>query len=287
MRGLWAAMLCVATAAAAAPERSPIPVARPDAAWVEPAPSEAPPAAPPGTLQWAATVALPRPARRAPVTVFATPSAPLEAPRPEPRGETPVETVALRPRVTEPVTEPMTEPMTATGSVCGVPGLKGRTLPEIGPEQPGCGIEAPVAITSVEGLALSVPATLDCTTAQALATWVTRGLKPAVGRTGGGVAGLDVAASYACRPRNNVEGARISEHGRGRAIDIAGIRLQNGTDLTVAADWSASTGGRILRRAYDAACGTFGTTLGPGSDGHHQDHMHFDTARYRSGPYCR
>ena len=33
--------------------------------------------------------------------------------------------------------------------------------------------------------------------------------------------------------------------------------------------------------------GIFGTTLGPGSDGYHEDHMHFDTAHQRGGAYCR
>jgi len=38
---------------------------------------------------------------------------------------------------------------------------------------------------------------------------------------------------------------------------------------------------------HRAACGPFGTVLGPNADRFHQDHFHFDTARHRSGPYCR
>jgi hypothetical protein len=38
---------------------------------------------------------------------------------------------------------------------------------------------------------------------------------------------------------------------------------------------------------HKAACGPFGTVLGPNSNRFHQDHFHFDTARYRSGSYCR
>ena len=44
---------------------------------------------------------------------------------------------------------------------------------------------------------------------------------------------------------------------------------------------------KTLRPAHKAACGVFGTTLGPGSDGYHEDHMHFDTAAHRNGSYCR
>ena len=44
---------------------------------------------------------------------------------------------------------------------------------------------------------------------------------------------------------------------------------------------------KAIRKAQKAACGIFGTTLGPGSDGYHEDHLHFDTASYRNGSYCR
>ena len=44
---------------------------------------------------------------------------------------------------------------------------------------------------------------------------------------------------------------------------------------------------KTMRKAHKGACGIFGTTLGPGSDGYHEDHLHFDTAAHRSGAYCR
>jgi hypothetical protein len=98
---------------------------------------------------------------------------------------------------------------------------------------------------------------------------------------------LRVAAHYACRTRNNQPGARISEHGKGRAIDISGLRLRDGTLITVRNGWNGAETGKILRRMHQGACGPFGTVLGPESDRFHLDHFHFDTARYRSGPFCR
>ncbi len=74
----------------------------------------------------------------------------------------------------------------------------------------------------------------------------------------------------------------MSEHGMGRAIDIGGVVLADGSRLIVAQDWPDPA----LRQMHEAACGTFSTTLGPGSDGFHEDHLHYDTARGR-GPYCR
>ena len=45
---------------------------------------------------------------------------------------------------------------------------------------------------------------------------------------------------------------------------------------------------QMLRNLHRAACGPFGTVLGPNANAAHRDHYHFDTARYRSGTaYCR
>jgi hypothetical protein len=79
-----------------------------------------------------------------------------------------------------------------------------------------------------------------------------------------------------------MRGAKISEHGKGRAIDISAFVLSDGKVLTVAEDY-----GRLLKRIYKAGCGYFRTTLGPGSDGYHEDHFHFDTSARSSGAYCR
>jgi len=170
------------------------------------------------------------------------------------------------------------------GAVCGDPAIKGKTLAPIPAKLKGCGISDPVQVTSVDGVQLSVAATLDCTTAKALKTWVADGLKPAFGRNQ--VVGLEVAAHYACRGQNNKKGAPVSEHGRGKAIDISGVILANGKTVTVERDWRRRDG-KAIKRAYQAGCGIFGTTLGPGSDGYHEDHMHFDTASHRNGSYCR
>jgi len=40
---------------------------------------------------------------------------------------------------------------------------------------------------------------------------------------------VDVAASFACRPRNNSSGARMSEHGFGNAIDFSAFTLESAT----------------------------------------------------------
>ena len=176
-------------------------------------------------------------------------------------------------------------PVVGPGNVCGDAALFGEVLGDVDGEG-ACGIEDAVRLTEVAGVRLSTPARITCDTARALKTWVEDGVRPAVGDTGGGVQSLRVVAHYACRSRNNQSGARLSEHSFGRAIDIAGIGLANGTEMTVLTDWNGRYA-RQLRQMWQSACGPFGTVLGPNSDVFHRDHFHFDTATYRSGSYCR
>jgi len=173
------------------------------------------------------------------------------------------------------------------GAICGDRGIRGEALPPIPAKLAGCGLDRPVRVTSIDGVALSRPATMDCKTAQALKSWVRKGVKPAVGRLGGGVESLRVVAGYSCRTRNNRPGAKISEHGRGRAVDVAAVNLKNGVSLSVLKGWKDPVQKQLLKKMHRAACGPFGTVLGPNSDGYHKDHFHLDTARYRGGPYCK
>ncbi len=174
------------------------------------------------------------------------------------------------------------------GALCGDPALHGTAVPPIAGRLNGCGLTDGVKVTSVDGIPLSQPATVDCTTALALRSWVTDGLKPVIGTRGGGVARIEVAGSYACRPRNNQRGQTISEHGRGKAIDISGIILRNGEIITVLRDWGRGQQGKVLAGLHWMACRSFGTVLGPAANSFHRDHFHFDTAKNRrAGSYCR
>lgn len=200
-------------------------------------------------------------------------------PRPRPEGllsQAPVQDIAVAPTQKKPKREKASK----KGSVCGDPAIKGEKLAAISSKVKGCGVSEPVRVTSVDGIRLSQPATIDCDTAAALKTWVQQAMRPAFG--GREVVELRIAAHYICRPRNNVKGAKVSEHGRGKAVDIAGFIFADGKEWSIARDYN-----KQIRKAHKGACGIFGTTLGPGSDGYHEDHLHFDTASYRGGPYCR
>lgn len=205
--------------------------------------------------------------------------APSVSPRPLARP-----TVELAAAPTDPTPEPSSakkkDKSSKKGSVCGDPSIKGETLAPIKAKIKGCGLDKPVRVTAIDGIRLNQPATISCDTAQATKRWINKALRPAMGKRE--VVEIRIAASYACRPRNNKKGAKISEHGRGRAIDVAGFVFADGSEWSILRDYN-----KQVRRAHKDACGIFGTTLGPGSDGFHEDHLHFDIAQHKGGAYCR
>ncbi|MEM8729993.1 MAG: extensin family protein [Pseudomonadota bacterium] len=169
------------------------------------------------------------------------------------------------------------------GSVCGDIDIQGKVVGDYG-KGGGCFIPEAVRVTSVSDVRLSQSALMTCDTAKALKRWIDKGVQPAFNKR---VVELKVAAHYACRTRNNKAGAKLSEHAKGRAIDISAFVLRSGDQASVLHDWGRGKHGKSLSKAHAAACGPFGTVLGPKADAYHRDHFHMDTARYRSGTYCR
>ncbi len=170
--------------------------------------------------------------------------------------------------------------------LCGNPNILGQPAGNINGAG-ACGIPNAVNVQYVSGVRLSQTAILNCQTANTLAQWVAQDAQPAVRKLRSRITELRVFASYACRSRNNQSGARLSEHALGNAIDIGAFTLANGDVLSVENDWGNGKKGAALERLHSAACGPFGTVLGPRSDRFHYNHFHFDTAGYRSGSYCR
>lgn len=154
----------------------------------------------------------------------------------------------------------------------------------------GCYVPDPWRISSIGDVHLSQPATLNCGMAEPLSDWLENTVQPEARRAfGEEVVALDVAASYSCRPRNNKRGAKMSEHGYGNAIDIAGFTLASGRTVTVLDGWRGNRAERrFLEQVHGEACGEFHTVLGPKADRAHRDHFHLDLQNRRSGStYCR
>jgi len=160
-----------------------------------------------------------------------------------------------------------------------------QSLPAITRAPRGCGA---VDVVRLEGIVLpdnsrvtmSPPATMRCAMAEAVTNWVRDDLAPTFAKSGPTLRALDNYASYDCRGRNNNPNARTSEHGFANAHDVRGVRLTDGKfeqfpDRAVAKD--------LREGLKKQACARFTTVLGPGSDGHHEEHIHLDIAERRGG----
>lgn len=188
------------------------------------------------------------------------------------------------------------KPPPAARSTCGAELAKlGVEAEAIAPIREGsCGVEEPVAVAALGAGAtdLTTKAILECDLAEKFANWLRDEVQPEARKIlGGEVTGLRIAASYHCRTRNGVSGAKLSEHGRGNAIDISAFRIEGRGWIEVGATHFGAEA-RFLKTIRASACGPFTTVLGPGSDAHHSDHFHLDLAtrnkRGKSrGLYCK
>jgi hypothetical protein len=148
-----------------------------------------------------------------------------------------------------------------------------------------CAVPTPLEVTSLgSGVAISPAATLNCETAEALALWVKESVVPAARRSFGAMPRAVVHDSaYVCRPRNNVAGARLSEHATANAVDIARIRFADRADVEVRTWPEGAPEGRFAKVIRQESCAYFTTVLGPGSNTAHATHFHFDLAARRHG----
>lgn len=154
----------------------------------------------------------------------------------------------------------------------------------------GCEVDNRYDVQSLGRVSFTQPATMNCGMIAPLHGWLEQTVqKSAREHLGEDVVGINVAASYACRPRNNRRGAKMSEHGYGNAIDISGFTLASGRQISVKDDYySRGNAGDFLKQVRSEACGEFSTVLGPGSDSAHRDHLHLDLQNRRSGKsFCR
>ena len=151
-----------------------------------------------------------------------------------------------------------------------------------------CGIAAPIRVTSLSRrIALRPAATMNCQAALASARWAHRELAPAARRRyASNVREVRHISAYSCRRIRN--SGRLSEHGKGNALDIGAIKLGNGRTIDVAKPGFFSFREKsFLKSIRKGACEHFRTVLGPGSDRDHADHFHFDMKARRNGStYC-
>lgn len=121
---------------------------------------------------------------------------------------------------------------------------------------------------------------LRCAMAESLAAWVRDEAAPRLSTAGTALHSVETYDDFDCRGRNRVNGAKLSEHGKGNAVDLRAFTLADSrvlglTDMTAPKDLRED-----LRKS---ACARFTTVLGPGSDGYHEAHIHLDLAARHNG----
>jgi hypothetical protein len=148
-----------------------------------------------------------------------------------------------------------------------------------------CGDIAPVRMTAIllEGggkVELRPAAVARCEMALEFARWVREDVTWSVRPLGSGLKRIEIAASYHCRPRNNVSGARLSEHGLANAIDVGALVLDDGRRIAIVDPKAPQY---LFAEMRMSACARFTTVLAPGADASHTDHVHLDLAKRRGG----
>jgi hypothetical protein len=131
-----------------------------------------------------------------------------------------------------------------------------------------------------KSVTVSPAPSLQCSMAEAVAEWVRNDVAFLAGELGAPLATISGYDSYECRPRNNIKGAILSEHGKGNALDVGAVKLANGTAFNLT---DPSVARHFRERMRASACARFTTVLGPGSDGYHNEHIHIDLAHRSNG----
>ena len=159
-------------------------------------------------------------------------------------------------------------------------GVDYRRIDDFG-SRDGCGITTAIELTASTAV-LNQPATLGCPLALALNDYERQVLQPLAQRYfGQHVARIHHLGAYSCRARSGNSG-RLSEHAKGRAIDISAFELADGTIIRVETDWHGrGDRRRFVRAAARGACDLFQVVLSPNHDRAHHDHLHFDIGPWR------
>jgi hypothetical protein len=149
--------------------------------------------------------------------------------------------------------------------------------PPLGPAQGN-------SVSAFGQVSMKPAATLACPIVSALDRWLTDSVQPAAMRWfGARVVEIKQISAYSCRGMNGNPHAHISEHAFGNALDIAAFTLADGRRITVKGGWRGMPEEQgFLRDVQGAACQQFNTVLAPGSNSHHEDHIHVDLMRRAS-----
>jgi hypothetical protein len=156
----------------------------------------------------------------------------------------------------------------------------------------GCGIPTPVRLSSITGMrgeVVNLPdrPLLDCEFASVLADYVRLIVVP-LGQpmVHAVVTGIETGPGYQCRTQDRIQGAKISAHAKGLAVDFVAIALSDKRRVLIERQ-AGPDEAAYFRAIRTAACGWFTTVLGPGADSFHANNVHLDIEPHGSSANYR
>lgn len=153
---------------------------------------------------------------------------------------------------------------------------------------PQCRVVDPVQVEAIAfedaAIAFTPPVALSCAMAGKVALWLKTSVRPLTrGYFGADLVGLHVGGGQECRRRNRAATGPVSEHATGRALDIFAFETLGAPATRISVEKPDGTVQRdYLLALRQSACGAFSTSLGPGADAAHANHIHVDIQMRRS-----
>jgi len=138
------------------------------------------------------------------------------------------------------------------------------------------------AVLRADGTRIEIKPTpvLRCEFAESVAAWLRDEAAPRVDKLGAPLRTVETFDDFECRGRNRVAGAKLSEHGKGNAVDVRSFILADGRSIGLT---DISVPKEFRDEIRDSACHRFTTVLGPGADAQHESHIHLDLIERTQG----
>ena len=178
-----------------------------------------------------------------------------------------------------PVRPPTLLPRVASGQVC-LRDLNAHNISYQIPAQPaasaGCQIDTPIRVYGLS-IRWNQPATMGCQLGDVVMRFESEVVEPnAIEILGKPVVSERNLGAFSCRAEASSRHV-LSQHAVGRAIDLAGWTLSDGSRIDVEKDWTdRGPRGRFLRAVALGACRYFSVVLTPSTNKLHHDHFHLD-----------
>jgi hypothetical protein len=146
----------------------------------------------------------------------------------------------------------------------------------------GCGIDQAVRVQH-SAIEWNRSALMTCSMSSVIWEFETQVVQPAAQRNfGQTVRKMSNAGTYNCRGEVGGRPERLSQHSFGKAIDVTGFELTDGTVISVQKDWrNKGAKSEFLHQVAQGACKIFSVVMTPNRNAEHHDHLHFDIGPYK------